>query len=401
MPEQPLIQRWIGLDIHKAFFVAVGVDAEKRTVFGPHKIPNEQLENWIAKHLLSTDAVVMEMTTNTYLFYDTLLPHVGSVIAVHPPNVRLVTGVKVKTDKKAALTLAQLHAAGLLEGVWIPPDEVRELRAVIAQRSKMVRLQTQAKNRLTSLLHRTHRERPAQSFKPELKAWWEALPLSTIEKYIVASDLETLAFAEKQIQAIGEVLCQEAAKDERVPLLTQLPGIAMLMALTILAAIGPIERFEDASHLVGYAGLGASVHDSGQMHATGHITKAGRRDLRGAMVDAANAAVRHHPFWKKEFERLEYRLGRSKAIVAIARRLLVAVWHILTNGVADRHADVISVAASMYKLAYEIKLSNLPKGVSSRAFTRQQLDRLGIGQDLEVLPRSGKKVKLPPSQLKT
>jgi transposase len=305
--------------------VAVGVNAEKRAIFGPHKIPNEQLEDWIAKHLLPTDAVVMEMTTNTYLFYDTLLPHVGSVIAVHPPNVLLVTGVKVKTDKKAALTLAQLHAAGLLTGVWIPPVEVRELRAVIAQRRKMVRLQTQAKNRLTSLLHRTHRERPAQPFKPEQKAWWEALPLSTIEKYIVESDLETLAFAEKQIQTIEEVLCQEAAKDERVPLLTQLPGIAMLTALTILAAIGPIERFEDASHLVGYAGLGASVHDSGQMHATGHITKAGRRDLRGAMVDAANAAVRHHPYWKKEFERLEYRLGRSKAIVAIARRLLVAV----------------------------------------------------------------------------
>jgi transposase len=401
MPEQPLIQRWIGLDIHKAYFVAVGVNAEKCTVFGPHKIPNVQLENWIAKHLLPTDAVVMEMSTNTYLFYDTLLPHVGSVIAVHPPNVRLVTGVKVKTDKKAALTLAQLHAAGMLIGVWIPPVEVRELRAVIAQRSKMVRLQTQAKNRLTSLLHRTHRERPAQPFKPEQKAWWEALPLTAIEKYIVASDLETLAFAGKQIDAIGEVLRQEAAKDERVPLLTQLPGVAMLTALTILAAIGPIERFEDAKHLVGYAGLGASVHDSGQMHATGHITKAGRRDLRGAMVDAANAAVRHHPFWKKEFERLEYRLGRSKAIVAIARRLLVAVWHILTNGVADRHADVISVAASMYKLAYEIKISNLPKGVSSRVFTRQQLDRLGIGQNLDVLPRSGKNVKLPPSQLKT
>jgi len=401
MPEQLIIQRWIGLDIHKAYFVAVGVNAEKCTVFGPHKIPNEQLENWIAKHLLLTDAVVMEMSTNTYLFYDTLLPHVGSVISVHPPNVRLVTGVKVKTDKKAALTLAQLHAAGLLTGVWIPPVEVRELRAVIAQRSKMVRLQTQAKNRLTSLLHRTHRERPAQPFKPEQKAWWESLPLSTIEKYIVASDLETLAFAGKQIDAIGEVLRQEATKDERVPLLTQLPGIAMLTALTILAAIGPIERFEDAKHLVGYAGLGASVHDSGQMHATGHITKAGRRDLRGAMVDAANAAVRHHPYWKKEFERLEYRLGRSKAIVAIARRLLVAVWHILTNGVVDRHADETGVAASLYKLAYEIKVNNLPKGTSARAFTRQQLDRLGIGQNLEVLPWGGKKVKLPPSQLKT
>ena len=401
MPEQCIIQRWIGLDIHKAYFVAVGVNAEKSTVFGPHKIPNEQLENWIAKHLLPMDAVVMEMSTNTYLFYDTLVPHVSSVIAVHPPNVLLVTGVKVKTDKKAALTLAQLHAAGMLTGVWIPPVEVRELRAVVAQRSKMVRLQTQAKNRLTSLLHRTHRERPAQPFKPEQKAWWESLPLSAIEKYIVASDLETLAFAGKQIDAIGEVLRQEAAKDERVPLLTQLPGIAMLTALTILAAIGPIERFEDAKHLVGYAGLGASVHDSGQMHATGHITKAGRRDLRGAMVNAANAAVRYHPYWKKEFERLEYRLGRSKAIVAIARRLLVAVWHILTNGVADRHADETGVAASMYKLAYEIKVNNLPKGTTARAFTRQQLDRLGIGQDLEVLPWGSHKIKLPPSQLKT
>jgi len=401
MPEQPVIQRWIGLDIHKAYFVAVGVNAEKCTILGPHKISNEHLEDWIAKHLLPTDAVVMEMTTNTYQFYDTLVPHVGSVIAVHPPHVLLVTGVKVKTDKKAALTLAQLHAAGLLTGVWIPPVEVRELRAVIAQRSKMVRLRTQAKNRLTSLLHRTHRERPAQPFQPEQKAWWDSLPLTTIEKYIVASDLETLAFAGKQIDAIGEVLRQEAAKDERVPLLTQLPGIAMLTALTILAAIGPIERFEDAKHLVGYAGMGASVHDSGQMHATGHITKAGRRDLRGAMVDAANAAVRHHLYWKKVFERLEYRLGRSKAIVAIARRLLVAVWHILTNGVADRHADETSVAASMYKLAYEIKVNNLPKGTSARAFTRQQLDRLGIGQTMDVLPWGGKKVKLPPSQLNT
>lgn len=140
MPEQPVIQRWIGLDIHKAYFVAVGVNAEKCTILGPHKISNEQLEDWIAKHLQPTDAVVMEMTTNTYLFYDTLVPYVGSVIAVHPPNVLLVTGVRVKTDKKAALTLAQLHAAGMLTGVWIPPVEVRELRAVIAQRAKMVRL---------------------------------------------------------------------------------------------------------------------------------------------------------------------------------------------------------------------------------------------------------------------
>jgi len=80
-----------------------------------------------------------------------------------------------------------------------------------------------------------------------------------------------------------------------MPILTQLPGVAMLTALTILSAIGIIERFEDAAHLVGYAGLGTRVHDSWQVHQNGRITKAGRKDLRGAMVNATNAAVRHQP----------------------------------------------------------------------------------------------------------
>ncbi len=289
MPKSPEIRRWIGLDIHKSYFVAVGVDAEKQPVFGPQRVMNEQLEGWGRSHLQSTDAIVMEMTTNTYLFHDTLLPLVGSVMAVHPPSVRLVTGVKVKTDKKAALALAKLHAAGLLTGVWIPPVEVRELRAVIAQRGKMVRMATQAKNRLGSLLIRIHQERPTQAFKPQT-SWWESLPLSPIEKSISFAPTWTPWNSPKsRSRLIEEGLRQEAAREERVPLLVQLPGIAILNALAILAAIGPIERFEEAKHLVGYAGLGANVHDSGQTHATGHITKAGRRDLRYAMTEGSQS----------------------------------------------------------------------------------------------------------------
>ncbi|RPJ38550.1 MAG: IS110 family transposase, partial [Chloroflexi bacterium] len=117
--------RFIGLDIHKAYFVAVGVDAQKQVVFGPQTVSNHLLDAWVAKFLLPTDAVVVEMTVNTFLFHDVIAPNVHSFIAVHPPNVTLITGVKVKTDKKAALTLAQLHAVGMLEGVWIPPEPVR------------------------------------------------------------------------------------------------------------------------------------------------------------------------------------------------------------------------------------------------------------------------------------
>lgn len=394
--------RFIGLDIHKAYFVAVGVDAQKQVVFGPQTVPNHQLDAWVAKFLLPSDAVVVEMTVNTYLFHDVIAPRVHSFIAVHPPNVTLITGVKVKTDKKAALTLAQLHAVGMLAGVWIPPEPVCDLRAVIAQREKMVRLSTQAKNRLSSVLHRRHLVYSGEGsqYAPDQQEWWLALPLTDLEKRIVQTDLDTLEFAQKQIEIIEQDLKREAAKDDRVPLLAQLPGVGILMALTILAAIGTIERFKDARHLVGYAGLGTKVHDSGQVHQNGRITKAGRKDLRRAMVNAANVAVQHHPYWKKELARLEAHLGRSKAIVAIARKLLVAVWHILTDEAADRHADERSVAASFINLAYKMGVKNLPDGINAKTFARQQLDRLQIGAGLKTIPWGSKQIILPPSQHK-
>ena len=109
--------RYIGLDIHKEYFVAVGVNEKLEAIFGPQRVSNYQLDDWILRYLTPEDAVVLEMSTNTYQFYDALLPRVHSVLAVHSPNVAMVTNVRVKTDKKAALALAQLHAAGLLQSV--------------------------------------------------------------------------------------------------------------------------------------------------------------------------------------------------------------------------------------------------------------------------------------------
>jgi transposase len=81
--------------------------------------------------------------------------------------------------------------------------------------------------------------------------------------------------------------------------------------MRVLAAIGDITRFPSAKHLVGYAGLGASVHESGETHRGGHITKEGRSDLRGVMVEAAWVAVEHHAHWKAQFERLSARIGNE------------------------------------------------------------------------------------------
>jgi transposase len=391
--------RFFGLDVHKEYFVAVAVNRAREVVFGPQRVSNYQLDDWTGRVLTTQDAVGFEMTTNAYLFYDVLLPHVHSVIVVHPPQVPQVTHVPVKTDKKAALALAQLHAAGMLTGVWIPPHDVRDLRALISRRGKMVRLSTIAKNRLHALLHRHHLILPEKPFSPAQQAWWENLPLSKTEQLLLRSDLDTLEFAQEQVEQVEEYLKQKSAQDERIPLLIQLPGVAMLTAITILAAIGDITRFPNAKKLVGYAGLGTRVHDSGMTHSSGRITKAGRRDLRYAMVNAANHAVEHHPHWKAELERLEPHLGRSKAIVAIARKLLVAVWHVLNKQVVDRFAEPQNVARSFIAHAYKVGVRNLPQGQSALAFTRTQLDRLGIGKDLQEISWGSKLRKLPPSKL--
>jgi transposase len=396
-----LASRFIGLDIHKEYFVAAGVNAEQEPVFGPMRITNGQLANWIAKHLTCEDAVVLEMTTNTYAFYDALVPHAHSVTVVHPPHVALITRAQVKTDRKAALGLAQLHAAGLLVGVWIPPQETRDLRALIAQRWKMVRLATTAKNRLHSALHRHHLAPPtgSQPFLPKHRQFWLNLPLSGVEQINVRCDWETVEFAEDQKQRLEEGIAQVAGHDERIPLLVQLPGIAMLGAVTLLAAIGKIERFPTAGQLVGYAGMGARVYDSGMTYRTGRITKTGRKDIRHIIVEAAQRAVRTHPHWEAEFARLERRIGRQKAVVAIGRKLLVAVWHVLTYGEADRFADDRYVACSFFAHAYKVGVGNLPDGQTALQFTRRQLDRLKIGRALQQIPWGRKRYKLPPSEL--
>lgn len=105
-------ERYIGLDIHKHYFVAVGVNSQQEQVFGPQRIPMHALEGWGQEQVTASDAIVLEMTTNTYEVYDQLIAKVHSVTVVHPPHVALVTQTRIKTDYKAAHSLAQLHAGG-------------------------------------------------------------------------------------------------------------------------------------------------------------------------------------------------------------------------------------------------------------------------------------------------
>jgi len=394
-PKATVPQRFIGLDVHKHYLIALGVDAELNVVLPAKRVGFSQLESWIQKVITAQDAVALEMTTNTWKLYDEFSRHAHSVTVVHPPHVALITRSQVMTDKIAASVLARLLAKGLLVSIWVPPQEVRELRALIAQRNKMTRLETQAKNRLHGLLQRHHLAPPAGNpFQEDKYEWWLELPIGKLEKINLQSDWETLHFAQTQLNQLTKLMNDLAVQDERVMDLLHLPGFGVFTALTVLAAIGEIGRFADAKHLVGYAGLGARIHDSGLTSRTGRITKAGRKDLRTALVEAAQTAANYHPHWKAELKRLEPRLGRNKAIVAIARKLLVTVWYVLAHQTTDRFAQPEIVARKWLEFAHQIGKRNRPVGQSAAQFVRLQLDRCHLGADLQEISQGTRKKPL-------
>jgi transposase len=395
-------KRYIGLDVHKHYLIAVGVDDDLNVVLPVRRVEFSYLEAWMKKTLTKQDDVVLEMTTNTWQLYDELCVYAGFVLVVHPPHVALITRSQVMNDKIAASILARLLAKGLLVGIWIPPQEIRELRGLVAQRKKMTGLATQAKNRLHAVLQRHHWLPPeGNPFQEAQKNWWLTLPLGSLEKVNVESDRETLQFAEKQLRRLTSMMEEIANQSKEVTRLLQLPGFGVVTAVTVWAAIGAIQRFEDAQHLVGYAGLGTKVHDSGRTSRSGRITKAGRRDLRLVLIEAAQVAANKHPHWKAELTRLQPRLGRNKAIVAIARKLLVAVWYILAQHKTDRFAQPEAIAQKFLKFAYQLGKENRPKGLSAAQFVRQRLDVLQLGYELTSIAWGSKKpIPLPPSTKK-
>ena len=398
----PTVQgsRFIGLDVHKDYVVLGAVNAEQQVVVRPHRLSFAEFELWIQQHLLATDAVVLEATCNAWQLYDQLAPHAAAVTVANPLLVKWIASARVKTDPQDTLKLAHLLAAGLIPAVWVPPEAVRQLRALVAQRRRLIQQRTRLRNRVQALLQRHNLVPPTGDlFAAAQRPWWEQLALGPLEKILATQDLHMLDALEPLLAQVEQALCQQSVQDPwaaHVPYLLQLTGVGVLTAMTLLAAIGDITRFPHSAQLVSYAGLGVGVHDSGQTHHTGSITKQGRRDLRAALIEAAWVAVEHNPHWKAEYARLAKRVGPQKAIVAVARKLLVVVWHVWHDREVDRYQEATALARKLMTWAEQGGRA-MRQGQTAVQFVRQQLDRLGVGQDLTELHYGSHVYKLPPS----
>lgn len=397
MSEDPItipIERYIAIDAHKHYLMVGGLNAQQETVLPTRRVDMENYPQWAKANLKPGDAVVIEATTNTWTLYDVTLPNVSRVVVAHPLEVKQIANARVKTDKHDVNCLARLLVADLVPEVWVPPMEVRELRTLIAHRHRWVEMLTMTHNRLHSVIHRNNLVPPEGGFfTKKNRSWWESLPLSPVEKLLVRQNLAMLDHLEAQIAEVGQEMARLSTTDpwnQYVPYLVQLPGFGLVNAMTVLSAIGDITRFPTSKKLVGYSGLGGGVHDSGQTHISGPITKQGRKEMRWSLVEAAWIAVETHPFWKQEYHQLAHRMKSTKAIVAIARKLLVVIWYVMTERVADRKANPDMVAFKLMRWSWQ--LNNLQRGgLTTPQFVRYQLMQLKLGQEMTSIQRGHSK----------
>jgi transposase len=378
--------RYVALDIHKYYSVIGGVNKDGEEVMEMCRVEHADLETWLPKHLLKTDRVVIESTTNAWHVYDLLEPLVGEVLVANPIKVKQIACARVKTDKKDTLILARLLAANLVPVVWVPPKGVRELRQMVSHRRRLANMHTQVVNRMHSVAHRHHLSHPkGKDFGPKNTEWQKDASLSRLEKMQLELDMATREHLEKQMERMTRELARMSHEEpwaSDMLYLMQVPGCGVVTGMSILAAIGDIRRFRDPKALASYAGLVPGLEQSGVKLRGKGITKEGRRELRWAMVEVAWRAVRADPHWKMYFEELKKRMHANQAIVAIARHLLTVIWSVLTHHEPYRHYTPERIAYKYLTWAWALHEEER-QGMTRPQFARYYLMRLGIGHELK------------------
>ncbi len=325
--------RYVGIDVGKAKCRAALVNqkgiVEKEFFFENN---SRGIKNLVSA-LTSEDQVVMESTGNLWLnIYDTLDAKRIRVVLANPLKTKAIASAKVKTDKLDARILAHLLRADLIAESYVPPWDVREMRALVRHRLSLVQMRTMIKNKVHAITDKYgYRCEFSDMFGKSGMQWLRAQEMSELDRLLLENHLSLVESINVQICRVDEAIRERASQDEDVRLLLSLTGVDVYTALLLRSEVGPIGRFPDYKRLVSWAGLAPSVHQSGNVEFHGRITKRGSSILRWALVEAARIAVQHDERMRAFHERVAVRRGDQKATVAVACKMLKIAWFMLTR----------------------------------------------------------------------
>jgi transposase len=267
-------------------------------------------------------------------FREVVEPEVQRLVLVHPQRVKAIASAKLKNDRVDSATLAHLLRCDLLPESWMADRETQARRQQVRLRATLVRQRTRLKNQVHAVLHQQGlRCAMTDLFGQRGRLWLaeQKLPLQARESVNVC--LRMIDSYTGEIEKQNRQLSMRAGADPRVQWLLTIPGIGEVSAMMLLAEIGDLGRFANKEALCSYAGLVPRVRESAGKAARGGITRQGSPWIRWMMVEAAQVATRSSPAAKKYYQRLLRKKHKHVARVALARKLLIAVYALLHDGV--------------------------------------------------------------------
>lgn len=324
---------YIGIDLHKKYSFVTTMD-QKGNIFSQKRVEHDSkdLDRFVSS-LNEDDNIAMESTINWYYFYELFESRTQNISLAHPAKTKVIAQAKLKNDKVDSKMLAHLLRTDLLPEAYIPSRETRDLRELLRYRASLVRFRTQIKNKIHAILSKNGIFCPfSDLFGKAGMAFLNEIELREAYKHSLDGYLNIIGVVNIQIENVSADINQIAKLDEKAQLLMSIPGIAGYSALLILSEIGDVSRFPRENKLVSYAGLAPSVRSSGGKTYHGHISKQGSRWLRWILIQAVPHVVASAPNYRRLYNKLVAKKGKGTAKVAIARKLLIAIYYMLQRG---------------------------------------------------------------------
>ena len=376
-----------GVDVHKSFLVATIIKTPKDSLqpsyqkkrFSTFNSDLNQFADWL--HEKDCLDVCMESTGKYWVPVFNILEKRGiRVVIANPKWVKAVKGNK--DDTKDSKWIGDLFRIGLVKSSFIPAKDIRILRELTRYRYKLTSMKSSEKNRFqnaftvcnvaldsvvsdmfgksataitdyltsdedfdpqhcVSLLHRSLKKKA-----DDVLASIEGYEITLEQKYRIGIVRDHLHYIEKLIERVDLCINAMVEKyDGAISLLCTIPGIDRSSAITVISEIGvDMAQFGSSKRLCCWAGLTPGNNESAGKKKSVRISRAGVY-LKPALVQAAHAAVKDklNPYYALKYERIAKRRGKKRAIIAIARMILTAIYSMLSTGEIWNPVDLFKV----------------------------------------------------------
>ena len=263
-----------------------------------------------------------------YSLHDWLVEQGVDSIVASPSHIPVEVGNRVKTDRRDSLKLATTLEAGLPRPIFIPPMRQRADRELVRQRDRLQRHRRAAMIRLRAFFLTYAIACPFRAGRPwggPLQRWLRDLRLENDSLQQVLEEARGVFFElDKRLRDLERRLRAMAHSEPyaaSTALLTSVPGIAEINALTLAVELGDLRRFGGGESLSAYLGLTPSEYSSGDKIRHGRITRCGNRLVRTLLVEASWVVIRKDERLRAVYQKLKKTRGAKRALIAVARRL--------------------------------------------------------------------------------